>query len=91
METKIDFVTITSYEYNKLKYDIEELKKQVEYYKNDKDFCWEQIRSNRETNDYFRESASYWRKRASNSTNHHKSRVKNQSKSNKLIEEIIKK
>ena len=38
METKIDFVTITLYEYNKLKYDIEELKKQVEYYKNDKDF-----------------------------------------------------
>ena len=84
METKLDFVTITSYEYNKLKYGIEELKKQVEYYKNDKDFCWEQIRMSHDTNVYFR-------KRASNSTNHHKSRVKNQSKSNQLIEEIIKK
>ena len=51
-------------------------------------FCWEQIRSNRETNDYFRESASYWCKRASHSTNYHKSRVKNQSKSNQLIEEM---
>ena len=91
METKIYFVTITLYEYNKLKYDIGELKKQVEYYKNDKDFCWEQIKMSHDTNVYFRESASYWRKRASNSTNHHKSRVKNQSKSNKLIEEIIKK
>jgi len=62
METKIDFVTITSYEYNKLKYDIEELKKQVEYYKNDKDFCYSMIKNNHETNDYFCESASYWRK-----------------------------
>jgi len=76
METKLAFVTITSYEYNKLKYDIEELKKQVEYYKNDKDFCYSMIKNNHETNDYFRESASYWRKRASHSTNHHKSRVK---------------
>ena len=88
METKIDFVTITSYEYNRLKYDIEELKKQVENYKNDKDFCWEQIRSSHKTNDYFRESASYWRKHASN---HHERTEKLQSKSKQLIEEVIKK
>ena len=86
METKIDFVTITSYEYNKLKFDIEELKKQVEYYKNDKDFCWEQIRRSHETNDYFRESASYWRKHASHSTNYHISTVKSQSKCKQPIE-----
>ena len=35
MENKINFYAITLYEYNKLKSDIEELKKQVEYYKND--------------------------------------------------------
>ena len=48
----------------------------VEHYKNDKDFCFSMIKSNHENNVYFRESASYWRKRASHSTNHHKSRVK---------------
>ena len=49
-----------------------------------------------ETNDYFRESASYWRKHASN---HHESTEKLQSKCKhliekmqcKLIDEIIKK
>ena len=85
METKLAFVTITLYEYNKLNYDIDELKKQVEYYKNDKDFCYSMIKNNHETNDYFRESASYWRKRASD---HHESTEKLQSKCKQLIEEM---
>jgi hypothetical protein len=61
METKIEFVTITLYEYNKLKSDIEEMKKLLEIYKNDKDFFCEQLKHNNETSNYFRESASYWR------------------------------
>jgi hypothetical protein len=61
METKIEFVTITLYEYNKLKSDIDEMKKLLEIYKNDKDFICLQMKHNNEITVYFRESASYWR------------------------------